>query len=131
MALTKQDVYQVEITEGDHVQVRRKTLILEDGVEISSSLHRHVISPGEDASAEPKKVQRAVAAAHVPTVVNLYQSKQAERAAQDALQQAEADYKADSKAANNTAKDKAKAAATAAKTARDEAQAASDKFEAA
>ena len=131
MALTKQDVYQVEITEGDHVQVRRKTLILEDGEVISSSLHRHVISPGEDASAEPKKVQRAVAAAHVPTVVTLYQSKQVVKDTEQALQQAEAEYKADSKAANKTAKDKATAAVTATKTARDEAQAASDKFESA
>ena len=78
----------------------------------------------------PRHIKAMAKAKHVPTVVTLYQSKQAVQAREQALQQAEADYKADSKAANKTAKDKAKAAATAAKTARDEAQAASDAFEA-
>jgi len=84
MALTKQDVYQVEITEGDHVQVRRKTLILEDGVEISSSLHRHVISPGQDYSGEVEKVRRCCDAAHTPDVVANYKAEQAAIASENA-----------------------------------------------
>ncbi len=89
MALTKQDVYQVEVTEGDHVQVRVKTLILEDGIVISSSLHRHVISPGQDYSGEIGKVRRMAQAAHVPTVVDRETTRQlyelAKRLRQDAI----------------------------------------------
>ena len=99
--LTKQKVYQVETTENDHVQVRCKTQIMEDGVEISSSLHRHVISPGQDYSGEIGKVRRCCVAAHVPTVVdrettrNLYETAKRERqeavAARDVAEQARAD----------------------------------------
>ena len=48
MALTEKDTYQVEVTEADHVQVRRRTTIYRDGTEISSTLHRHVVAPGQD-----------------------------------------------------------------------------------
>jgi hypothetical protein len=80
MVLTKQKVYQVEVTEDDHVQVRCKTLIIEDGEIISSSLHRHVITAGQDYTGEIGKVRRCCQAAHVPTVVdrettrNLYET---------------------------------------------------------
>lgn len=70
MTLTKHKVYQVEVTEDDHVQVRCKTLILEDGEIISSSLHRHVVSPGQDYSGEIGKVRRCCQAVHIPTVVD-------------------------------------------------------------
>jgi len=76
MALTKQNTYQVEITEGDHVQVRIRTLILEDGSVISSTLHRHTISPGQDYSGEIGKVRRCCDVAHIPTVVDKYQKRQ-------------------------------------------------------
>lgn len=101
MTLSKQKVYQVEVTEGDHVQVRCKTLILEDGEIISSSLHRHVVSPGQDYSGEIGKVRRCCQAAHVPTVVDreitrqLYEEAQRLRgvavAARDAAEQARVD----------------------------------------
>lgn len=77
MALTEKNVYQVEVTEGDNVQVRVKRIILDDGEPISSSLHRHVIEPGDDASGEVGKVRRVVAAAHVPTVVDKHQKRMA------------------------------------------------------
>jgi len=56
--LTEKDTIQVEVTETDHVQVRVKTTIYRDNVEISHSLHRHVISPGQDYSGEDDKVRR-------------------------------------------------------------------------
>jgi|ETNvirenome_6_85_1030632.scaffolds.fasta_scaffold198278_1 hypothetical protein len=47
MALTKTVVEDsVEAIEIGDVQVRTKTAVLEDGVEISRSYHRKVISPG-------------------------------------------------------------------------------------
>jgi hypothetical protein len=35
----------IEVLESGHVQVRTKTAIVEDGVELSSGYHRHVIAP--------------------------------------------------------------------------------------
>jgi hypothetical protein len=42
---------------GKVVQVRTKTAIIEDGVELSSSYHRNVITEGDDYSGESAKVQ--------------------------------------------------------------------------
>jgi len=46
MALTKETVVdKIEVMEKGQVQVRTATRVLEDGVELSSSFHRHVIDP--------------------------------------------------------------------------------------
>jgi len=46
MALTKETVVdKIEALEKGQVQVRTATRVLEDGVELSSSYHRHVIAP--------------------------------------------------------------------------------------
>jgi len=46
MALTKVTVVdKIEILEKGNVQVRTATRVLEDGVELSSSFHRHVVDP--------------------------------------------------------------------------------------
>lgn len=47
----------IEITDINTIQIRTATIIERDGVEISRSFHRHVISPGEDYSNEDPKVQ--------------------------------------------------------------------------
>ena len=59
MALTKKSTYdKIEIVgEYKAVQCRRKDAILEDGVEISSSYHRHVLHPDSDISGEPQETQ--------------------------------------------------------------------------
>ena len=59
MAITKEVVYdKVEIvSEFKHIHCREATVIKEDGVEISRSFHRHVLSAGEDVSGEPQEVQ--------------------------------------------------------------------------
>ena len=38
------------------LQVRTKTAIVEDGVELSSSYHRHVVAPTDDLTAESDEV---------------------------------------------------------------------------
>jgi len=76
MALTKEiKVDKVEIV-GDfhHVQVRTATIVLDDGVELSRSFHRHVIAPGDDYSQEEQFVQDICAAAHTPEIVAEYQA---------------------------------------------------------
>ena len=62
----------IEVAANGSVQVRTKTAILEDGKEISSTLHRHVIAPGEDYSAEDARVQAICATAHTADVVAAY-----------------------------------------------------------
>jgi len=61
MALTKEvlaDKIEVVATEdGQVVQVRTATRIVEDGTVISQSYHRHVIQSGDDYSSEPANVQ--------------------------------------------------------------------------
>ena len=59
---------------GDYktVQVRTKTAVLEDGVELSSGLHRHVVQAGDDYSAESAEVQAICAVVHTDAVVAAY-----------------------------------------------------------
>jgi hypothetical protein len=66
----------IEVVENGSIQVRTKTAIKEDGVEISSKFHRHVVAPGDDYSAEDAKVQAICAAVHTPDVIAAYQAAQ-------------------------------------------------------
>jgi hypothetical protein len=51
MALSKVTVIdKIEVMEMGQVQVRTATRVLEDGVELSSSFHRHVVEPSTKAS---------------------------------------------------------------------------------
>jgi hypothetical protein len=61
---------------GDYktVQVRTCTKVLEDGVELSSGYHRHVVSAGDDYSNESTEVQAICAAVHTDEVVAAYQA---------------------------------------------------------
>lgn len=80
MTLTKETTAdQIEVV-GEHsmVQVRTRTTIKEDGVTVSSSLHRKVIVPGDDYSAEDAKVQAICAAVHTADVIAAYQASLAE-----------------------------------------------------
>ena len=67
----------IETLENGCVQVRTKTVIKEDGVEISSKFHRHIVAPGDDYSAEDARVQAICAAMHTADVVAAYQAAQA------------------------------------------------------
>jgi hypothetical protein len=76
MSLTKtQKVDKIEIV-GDykHVQVRTATVIEEDGVELSRSYHRHVVSPLDDTSGETAEVQAICASVHTDEVKTAYQA---------------------------------------------------------
>jgi hypothetical protein len=75
MALTKVvSADLIEIIENGIVQVRTKTVILEDGLEISSKFHRHVVAPGDDYSAEETRVKAICAATHTQSVVDAYKA---------------------------------------------------------
>ncbi len=69
-------VDQVEVLENGCVQVRTKTVIMEDGKQISGTYHRHVVAPGDDYSGEDTKVQSICVAIHTPEIVAEYQAAQ-------------------------------------------------------
>ena len=67
MALTEETVQDKIEVVGDfkHVQVRTATVIKRDGVEISRSFSRHVVSPGDDITNESTEVQAICNAVHI------------------------------------------------------------------
>ena len=76
MALEKQTVVDlIETLENGCVQVRTATRILDDGVAVSSSFHRHVVAPGDDYSQEDDRVKAICSAIHTPEVVAQYQAQ--------------------------------------------------------
>jgi hypothetical protein len=83
MALSKVTVVdKIEVLELGQVQVRTATRILEDGVELSSSFHRHVVEPSTkasgswadtDISGEDARVQAIATATWTSAVKTAYQ----------------------------------------------------------
>ncbi len=80
MALTKEIVVdKIEVLEMGQVQVRTATRVLEDGVQLSSSFHRHVLAPGDDLSEQDAKVSAIATATWTPAVVSAYEAMMAEQ----------------------------------------------------
>ena len=83
MALTKELVVdKIEVLEMGQVQVRTATRVLEDGVALSSSFHRHVVEPSTkasgswadtDISGEDARVQAVATATWTSAVKTAYQ----------------------------------------------------------
>ena len=83
MALSKETVVdKIEVLEFGQVQVRIATRVLEDGVELSSSFHRHVVEPSiktgdtwadTDISGEDARVQAIANATWTSSVKTAYQ----------------------------------------------------------
>jgi len=78
MALTKTVVEDKIEVVGSYksVQVRTATVIKEDGVELSRSFHRHVVTAGDDYSGESTEVQAICAAVHTSEVIAAYEASQ-------------------------------------------------------
>jgi hypothetical protein len=74
MALTKEIIVdKIEVLEKGQVQVRTATRVLEDGTQLSSSFHRHVLVPGDDLSEQDAKVSAIATATWTPEVVTAYE----------------------------------------------------------
>ena len=70
MALEKVEIVdRIEVVENGCVQVRTKTAIMEDGKQISSTFHRHVVAPGDDYRGEDARVQAICVAVHTAEVI--------------------------------------------------------------
>jgi hypothetical protein len=82
MAITKEIVQDKIEVVGDfkHIQVRTATVIKEDGVEISRSFSRHVVSPDSDSTNESDDVKAMVAQFHTDAVKKAYADHLAEQA---------------------------------------------------
>ena len=82
MALSKvisEDKIEI-VGEFKAIQIRTKTAVLEDGVELSSGFHRHVVSAGQDYSNESAEVQAICELMHTDEVIAAYQAAQAANA---------------------------------------------------
>ncbi|MDP6584405.1 MAG: hypothetical protein QF535_07095 [Anaerolineales bacterium] len=80
MTLTKETIVdKVEVLEMGQVQVRTATRVLEDGVQLSSSYHRHVVVPGDDLSGQDERVSAVATATWTPAVVSAYEAMLAEQ----------------------------------------------------
>jgi hypothetical protein len=82
MALSKvitEDKIEI-VGEFKSIQIRTKTAVLEDGVELSSSFHRHVVTAGDDYSNESAEVQAICELMHTDAVIAAYQAAQAANA---------------------------------------------------
>jgi len=75
MSLEKQiSVDLIEVTENGVVQVRTATKVIEDGVMLGGSLHRHSVAPGDNYSKEDTRVQGVCAALHTAEVIAAYKA---------------------------------------------------------
>jgi hypothetical protein len=89
MALSKVTIVdKIEVMEKGQVQVRTATRVLEDGVELSSSFHRHVVEPSTkasgswadtDISGEDARVQAVATATWTAEVKTAYQDMEEEQ----------------------------------------------------
>jgi hypothetical protein len=68
------------VSTGDYkvLQVRTKTAIVEDGTELSSSYHRHVVMPTDDLTAESDEVVSIANAVFTQEMKDAYTASQAE-----------------------------------------------------
>ena len=67
------------VSTGDYkvLQVRTKTAIIEDGTELSSSYHRHVVTPTDDLTAESDEVVAIANAVFTQEIKDRYEDSQA------------------------------------------------------
>lgn len=81
MALTKQVIQDkvevINVGDWSVIQVRTKTAIIEDGTELSSSYHRHVVSPTDDLTNESTEVTNIANAVFTQNMKDAYTAAQA------------------------------------------------------
>jgi hypothetical protein len=75
MALTEKTIVDlVELVQSNHIQVRTANIIERDGVEVTRTLHRHTLVPGDDVTNEDPKVQAIANAVWTEEVISAYQA---------------------------------------------------------
>jgi len=80
MALTEDTIVDsIDVLPDGQIQVRKANRVFRDGVEISKSYHRHVVSPGNDLALEDSRVAEIGAVVHTAEVITAYKAAQAAR----------------------------------------------------
>lgn len=75
--VTQDKIEAINVGDWSVLQVRTKTAIVEDGTELSSSYHRHVVSPTDDLSNESDEVVAIANAVFTQEMKDAYTSAQA------------------------------------------------------
>ena len=78
--VTQDKIEVVAVQDYKAIQVRTKTAIVEDGQELSSSYHRHVVMPTDDLTAESDEVTAVANAVFTQEIKDAYTASQAETA---------------------------------------------------
>jgi len=77
MALTEDTIVDsIDVLLDGQIQVRVANRVFRDGVEISKSFHRHVVSPGNDLSLEDPRVAAIGAIVHTEEVIAAFKAAQ-------------------------------------------------------
>ena len=66
MPLTKVISHDCQVLEDGQIQVREITRVMEDGVELSKTFHRHVVDVGDDTTGESELVRDVAQNLHTP-----------------------------------------------------------------
>jgi hypothetical protein len=81
MALTeKQEIDRIEVIQQGIIQVRKATIIEQDGQFVSRTFHRWVLTPDSDISGQEQKVKDICNVAWTPEVKSAYETFKAEQA---------------------------------------------------
>ena len=76
MALSKETVVdQITVTENGTVLYREATRIMEDGTQLSQTFHRTSLTPGQDLTSQPEKVQAIANVVWTPEVIAAYEAQ--------------------------------------------------------
>ena len=80
MAITKTTaIDKIEIVgEYKHIQVREASIIQEDGVELTRSFHRYVLSPGDSLVSQSAEIQSIANTVWTEEIINAYSASQAQ-----------------------------------------------------
>ena len=77
MALTEDSIIDsIDVLGDGQIQVRRADRIFRDGVEVSHTFHRHVVSPGDDLALEDPRVAEIGTVVHTAEVIAAFKAAQ-------------------------------------------------------
>jgi hypothetical protein len=69
-------VDQITVCENGIILYREATRIIEDGKELTKTYHRTSLTPGQDLTGQPQKVQDIANTVWTPEVIAAYQAQQ-------------------------------------------------------
>ena len=76
--VTQDKIEVVNVGDWSVIQVRTKTAIIEDGAELSSSYHRHVVAPTDELTNESTEVTNIANAVFTQEIKDAYTASQTE-----------------------------------------------------